>query len=97
MKLWRVLAPTVLGAPEDIFIKLHMHGATDRSLTMLYDEDGFHQLWTLLEDEFRDGAGSTLHYVTAWEMAEHIRRLAGGHSSGTYSTDAREDAHPPRH
>lgn len=76
VKLWRALAPAVRGAPEEIFIKLHMHGATERSLAMLFDEGGFHQLWTLLEREFRDQPGTTLHYVTAWEMAEQIERLA---------------------
>ncbi len=76
VRLWSVLAPSVIGAPDDIFLKLHMHGATDKSLAMLFDEGGFDQLWTLLEEEFRDRPGTTLHYVTAWEMAEHIHRLA---------------------
>ncbi len=76
VRLWGVLAPTVIGAPNDNFLKLHMHGATDRSLAMLFDEGGFDQLWTLLEEEFRDRPGTTLHYDAAWEMAEQVRRLA---------------------
>ena len=74
--LWRLLAPTVQGAPEHLFIKAHMHGATERSLQMLFDETGFDSLWSELERQYRDRPGCSLHYVTAWEMAKQIEGLA---------------------
>lgn len=78
VRLWRTLAPAIDGAPEHVFVKLHMHGATDRSLAMLFDDGGLDRLWTLLEQEYRDRQGCRLHYVSAWEMAERIRRIATG-------------------
>ena len=48
------------------------------TLTMLFDEGGLDRLWTLLEQEYRDRPGCRLHYVSAWEMAERIRRIATG-------------------
>jgi hypothetical protein len=43
---------------------------------MLFDERGFDTLWSELERQYRDREGCSLHYVTAWEMANHIERLA---------------------
>ena len=81
VSLWRELAPAVLGAPDHLFIKAHMHGATERSLRMLFDEGGFDMLWSELERQYRDRDGCRLHYVTAWEMASCIERLARGSPS----------------
>ena len=74
--LWSELAPSVAGAPEHVFIKAHMHGATERSLRMLFEEGGFDVLWSELERQYRDRGGCQLHYVTAWEMVSKIRELA---------------------
>lgn len=85
VSLWRLLAPIVVGAPEHLFIKVHMHGATEKSLEMLFEEGGFDSLWTELERQYRDRDGCRLHYVTAWEMAGHIERLARGSLSQGFS------------
>ena len=58
-----------------------MHGATERSLRMLFEEGGFDMLWSELERQYRDRDGCRLHYVTAWEMASCIERLARGSPS----------------
>jgi hypothetical protein len=58
-----------------VFIKVHTHGATERSMQMLFG-GGFSTLWTELERQYRDCDGCALHYVTAWEMYETIRSLA---------------------
>ncbi|MFO1456170.1 MAG: hypothetical protein U1F18_07985 [Steroidobacteraceae bacterium] len=85
--LWRELAPSVGGAPEHVFIKAHMHGATERSLRMLFEEGGFDTLWSELERQYRDQQGCQLHYVTAWEMATRIQQLACGRAAAPMRTD----------
>lgn len=74
--LWGRCGISVDGAPEHLFIKIHTHGATERSMKMLFDNGGLDTLWTELERQYRDGNGCSLHYVTAWEMVAKIRELA---------------------
>lgn len=75
--LWGEQHIAVQGAEEHVFIKVHTHGATEPSMKMLFDQNGFDTLWTELERQYRDQPGCQLHYVTAWEMVEKIRELAG--------------------
>jgi hypothetical protein len=74
--LWGDCAISVKGAPEHVFIKVHTHGATEKSMRMLFDEGGFDVLWTELERQYRDRIDCSLHYVTAWEMVAKIRELS---------------------
>jgi len=73
--LWGHCHVAVRGAEEHVFIKAHTHGATEKSMAMLFG-GGFTSLWSELERQYRDRAGCSLHYVTAWEMYEKIRSLA---------------------
>lgn len=74
--LWGRCGISVSGAEEHVFIKAHAHGATEKSMDMLFG-GGLEQLWGELERQYRDHQGCQLHYVTAWEMYNKIRTLAG--------------------
>lgn len=74
--LWGRCRVSVRGAEEHVFIKAHAHGATEKSMQMLFG-NGFERLWSELERQYRDRPGCRLHYVTAWEMYNRIRALAG--------------------
>lgn len=74
--LWGRVGVHVEGAGEHVFIKVHTHGATEKSMDMLFDRGGFDTLWTELERQYRDVPGCELHYVSAWEMVERIHALA---------------------
>ena len=73
--LWGRCRVAVRGAEEHVFIKVHTHGATEKSTRMLFD-GGFERLWSELERQYRDRDGCTLHYVTAWQMYSKVRELA---------------------
>lgn len=75
--LWSSCRVSVRGAEDHCFIKLHTHGATEKSTAMLFN-GGFETLWSELERQYRDRDGCCLHYVTAWEMYRRIRQLAQG-------------------
>jgi hypothetical protein len=77
VKRWERCGITVRGAEDHLFIKVHTHGAEERTADMLLD-GGFDRLWTALEQRFRDRPGFSLHYVSAWEMYETVRRLCLG-------------------
>jgi hypothetical protein len=66
---------SIKGAEEHVFVKVHAHGATDRSMQMLFG-GGFESLWSELERQYRDRPGYRLHYVTAWEMYAKLKELA---------------------
>jgi hypothetical protein len=78
VKLWGDCAVCVRGAEEHVFIKVHTHGATEKSMQMLFDQGGFERLWSELERQYRVDADHTLRYVTAGEMVARIRELAQG-------------------
>lgn len=78
--LWGRCHVALRGAEEHVFIKAHTHGATERTMAMLFG-GGLSTLWSELERQYRDRDGCTLHYVTAWEMYETIRSLAQGSSA----------------
>ncbi|MBK8323927.1 MAG: hypothetical protein IPL06_14610 [Betaproteobacteria bacterium] len=78
IRLWGECAISIEGAEEHVFIKVHTHGATEKSMRMLFDQGGFDSLWTELERQYRVDADHTLRYVTAREMVDTIRALAHG-------------------
>lgn len=75
ISLWRKADVTIKGLEEHIFIKLYTHGLQEKNMKMFYELNGFNDLWTYLEDEFRDKENTSLHYVSAWEMYEVIKSL----------------------
>jgi len=77
VRLWGKCAIHVKGADNCIFIKIHTHGANDRNLEMLLG-GGLETLWNALEAEYRDREGFRLHYVSAWQMYNKVKELAGG-------------------
>lgn len=74
--LWGRSRVAVKGAEEHVFIKVHTHGASERSIEMLFGAQGFELLWSELERQYRDREGCQLHYVTAWQMVCKVRELA---------------------
>lgn len=78
VRLWGGCGIGVEGAEEHVFIKVHAHGATEKSMRMLFDEGGFERLWTELERAYRVDEARTLRYVTAREMVDIAAGLASG-------------------
>ncbi len=77
VSLWGRCGIAVRGAQDHVFIKVHTHGATEASMKMLFEQGGFEHLWSELERQYRDRPGCQLHYVTAWQMVQKVRELAG--------------------
>ena len=77
VELWVRCGIGVRGAEGHLFVKVHTHGAQERTMAMLLG-GGLESLWRTLEARFRDAPGWRLHYVTAWEMYEAVRALATG-------------------
>ena len=76
VRLWGQCAIGIQGAAEHVFVKVHTHGATERSMRMLFEEGGFERLWNELERQYRLDEDHTLRYVTAREMVDIAERLA---------------------
>jgi len=77
--LWLKTHIHVKGCPNWIFIKLHTHGAVDKSLEMLLDTKGaMHRTLRYLEKRYNDGENYRLHYVTAREMYNIIKAAESG-------------------
>ena len=76
VSLWEKCHVSIAGDEENIFIKLHTHGLEDQNSEMFFENNGFDILWSLLEKQFRDREGYSLHYVTAWEMYEKIKKIS---------------------
>ena len=77
-RAWLNWAPAVKGAPNHRFVKLHAHGCNGDAPGWFLDEGGpFDRLLSILEREWSDGRTRFLHYVTAREMYETIKRLEG--------------------
>lgn len=71
---WIDLAPRV---GNDIFIKLHTHGANDLNLNALLAPTGLDQLFTLMDAECRR-RGYDWYSVSAWEMRQAVDAAARG-------------------
>ncbi len=76
VRLWGKCGIGVEGAAEHVFVKVHTHGATEKSMQMLFDQGGFEHLWSELERQYRIDEARTLRYVTAREMVDIAERLA---------------------
>ena len=68
---WLDLAPRV---GDDLFLKLHTHGAWERNTGMLL-EGGLDRTFALLGDECRR-RGCELRFASAWEMRQAVDRAA---------------------
>lgn len=77
VRLWVDCGVTVRGAEEHVFVKVHTHGADERTTEMLLG-GGFDALWGSLGTLYRDRPGYALHYVSAWEMYGKIEALCRG-------------------
>jgi hypothetical protein len=75
--LWRKAAVHVAGRPDQLFIKLHTHGCKDGNIDEWLGPNivKFHEE---LAEYRRRHPSLRLHYVSAWEMAEQVRRLENG-------------------
>ena len=75
--LWRKAAVHVAGRPYQLFIKLHTHGCKDGNIDEWLGPNivKFHEE---LAEYRRQHPNLRLHYVSAWEMAEQVRRLERG-------------------
>ena len=67
----------VEGRPEWIFVKVHTHGAIEKTAQSLLG-DGAHEMHTALADYLKQG--DKLHYVTAREMFNVARAAMDGKS-----------------
>jgi hypothetical protein len=70
VRRWLDLAP-VIG--EDLFLKLHTHGAADRSRDQLLNT-GLANLFSMLAEE-ADQRGIEIHWATAWQMYQAVDAL----------------------
>ena len=69
VRRWIELAPRI---GNDIFIKLHAHGAQERNAAALLD-GGLDRLFMLLRAEC-ERSGHSLRYATAWQMCQAVLR-----------------------
>jgi hypothetical protein len=79
VKTWIKQGIHVEGKPEWVFVKVHTHGAIEKTAKSLLG-DGSHALHEALRDHVRDGW--KLHYVTAREMF-NVARAAMDGKTGT--------------
>jgi hypothetical protein len=75
VKAWIDQAIHVAGRPEWVFVKVHTHGAIEKTASSLLG-DGGHALHGALRDYMR--GGMALHYVTAREMFNVARAAMDG-------------------
>jgi hypothetical protein len=92
VSLWERAGIGVRGAEDHLFIKVHTHGAEERTAAALLD-GGLDRLWSELERRFRDRPGYALHYVSAWEMYEKLQALCSPEARSPASATAA--AHAP--
>ncbi len=72
--LWRKAAVHVAGRPDQLFIKLHTHGCKDGNIDEWLGPNiaRFHEELAAYRQRHPN---LRLHYVSAWEMAQAVRRL----------------------
>jgi hypothetical protein len=73
---WLALAPRI---GDDLFLKLHTHGAQERHSEHLL-EGGLDLVLSLLQQAC-DRAGMALHFASAWEMRQAVDRAQSGGGS----------------
>jgi hypothetical protein len=75
VRLWLDQHIHVVGAPDEIFVKISTHGCQDKNIQFLLN-DGFEQLWEALETACRRDRGRyKLYYLTAWEVYNRIKLI----------------------
>lgn len=67
----------VAGRPEWVFVKVHTHGAIEKTAAALLGADG-HAMHAHLTERYNDGTAWRLHYVTAREMYNVARAAMDG-------------------
>src|SRR5262249_2781092 len=77
---WARTAIHIAGRPEWVFVKVHTHGAADRTLAGFFADRGLETLFGELERRYNDGRHWRLHYVTAREMYNIARAAEAGHA-----------------
>ncbi|MBI4396966.1 MAG: hypothetical protein HY548_07725 [Elusimicrobia bacterium] len=75
VRLWAKQMIHVEGRPDHIIIKVHSHGTQESNRRAFFEEGMLDRLYGLLEETFRPEHGFGLHYRTAWETYETLRRL----------------------
>lgn len=73
--LWVKTGVQISEIPGHIFVKLFTHGAIDQTIRYLFNEDGFAEMWSCLENKYNDGDNYRLFYVSAFEMYQTIKKL----------------------
>jgi hypothetical protein len=72
--LWVSQGIHVKGRPDWIFVKVYTHGCQESNKDYLLSE-GLEQLFSILEEDHKDGKNGTLHYVSAREMFNVAKAL----------------------
>ncbi len=72
---WVKNGVSIAGKENHRFIKLHTHGAQAQNTDLLLNGE-LEKIWLYLEKNYNDGKKFSLHYVTAYEMYEMIKKLA---------------------
>lgn len=67
----------VAGRPDQVYVKLHCHGAADENRRLLLEED-LPALFEDAESRYNDGERFRLHYVTAREMFNLVKAAETG-------------------
>ena len=75
--LWVKTGVHVKGKPEWLFIKIHTHGAQEKSMNSLLGKP-FDDMCHYLESKYNDGEKYKLHYVSAREMYNVIKAAEAG-------------------
>jgi hypothetical protein len=68
----------VEGRPEWLFVKVYAHGASPGTWNMLFNEGGFDDLFSLVDERYNDGEQYRLHYVTAREAFNIVKAAEAG-------------------
>jgi len=74
VRYWFDLAPTI---GDDIFLKIHTHGAQEKNSDPLLG-GGFGNMFRWLVEE-ADRRGIEIHWATAWQMYQAADALIHGH------------------
>ena len=75
VKLWVNCSVAVEGKEEHVFVKVHTHGLQQQNMEMFFEKNGFDDLWSSLESQYKDRDDCKLHYINAWQMYEKIKQL----------------------
>lgn len=78
LDFWLDAGIHVEGRPEWRFIKLYAHGASPATWNMLFNEEGFERLFSMIEARCNDGVNYRLHYVTAREAYNIVKAAEAG-------------------